>query len=201
MKYCYNHSNKKDTTIAGNGYSMDFEKIRVEMEFLCAFNKAFWREEFVWLHRNDDIRSERHGHCSHEMPLRVFLMNDKLKSLENGKWKNNACFNLFAERLEALHNNVIEDEIVTRAGKETMNYQVDVFWREYRSTFNDHFKRWMHRNIIFTIASSNTNSARIFAKWWLHEEDDVAVLAYIDTLETVLDEAHGANITAIGTFF
>ena len=69
-------------------------------------------------------------------------MNDKLKSLENCEWsRNNACFNVFAERLEALHNDVIEDGIVTRAGKESMNTQVAVFWREYRSTFNEHFKR------------------------------------------------------------
>lgn len=42
-------------------------------------------------------------------------MNDKFKSLKNGKWRNYAYFNLFAERFEALHSDVIEDDIVTRA--------------------------------------------------------------------------------------
>jgi hypothetical protein len=70
----------------------------LKLNYFCAFNKAFGVKSL----------------CGYiEMISRVFLMNDKLKSLENGKWRNNTCFRLFAERLEALHNNVIDDSIAS----------------------------------------------------------------------------------------
>ena len=55
-------------------------KLRCELEFLVGFGKAFVNNFFAWLHRVDE-HSKLSGFSSHEVVLRIAIMERDLKNI------------------------------------------------------------------------------------------------------------------------
>ena len=173
MNHGYEKYTTKESTIGRNGLRQlhdkdgnDNLKLKFEIQFLVSFCDTYWDPHFTWLHRIDDM-TKLSGHSSHEMSLRVFIMQTELDNIREN-WQTMSAFKDAANTLLCLNSDTVDSNgDVLVGGKETTLKQIEDYFRIYRTTFTKHFKRWRERLLPLIIASQDCRVVEIFAKWYL----------------------------------
>lgn len=179
MNHGYEKYTTKESTIGRNGLRQlhdkdgnDNLKLKFEIQFLVSFCDAYWDPHFTWLHRIDDM-TKLSGHSSHELPLRVFIMQTELDNIREN-WQTMPAFEDAANTLLRLNPDIVDSNgDVLVGGKETTLKQIEDYFRIYRTTFTKHFKRWRERLAPLVIASQDCRAVDIFAKWYLGRDQIV----------------------------
>jgi hypothetical protein len=145
-------------------------KVKCELSFIVAFGRSFFNKHLAWTHRIDE-RTGQPGHSCHEVLSHLAVMEKEIYKMKDD-WRNNPDFATFVALYDALPEDAVDDEtqLLEVGGKETMNKQVNGFFADFVTTFDNNFIRWKKDLMTFTIASSVPKVASIFAKWYCQQD-------------------------------
>ena len=166
FSYCFRMSSSREKqelhTISKNGYALTTnKKLRSDLIFFCAFNKAYWAKNTKWMHRIDE-QTKLHGHSAHHVPYRVCLMHkglDDLMQAEDG-WRTHDDFAYFIKELDCLSNEEKQNALSQGEG----------FMKIYSFYFDKHYFRYQTKVLPFAIAGT-CQSATAFARWYLGRDE------------------------------
>ena len=141
-------------------------KLKCDLAFVTCFGNSFFNHHFAWLHRIDE-RTKTSGFSSHEMGIRIAIMSNDLEDLAKN-WMSSKSFKQCTDIVNTLcTDEKRHDGSIISPGKETSMKQYNDFFATFIKTFNKNFKPWTQKLLAYTIASSNTDLASTYAKWFL----------------------------------
>jgi hypothetical protein len=131
----------------------------VSLQWVVAFGENMFDGNMNWAKRNDPTFGVgSYGHICRLVPEHLFVMEEQLKQLKNGGWKEKPEFKDFIDSVDGISNQGTKE----KCGKEFFERLPDLFLERFEMTFHDHTKKWRDRKTLPIIIAGHPAIAKAY---------------------------------------